>query len=234
MFELRKLFRCAVSTALVLSISAMSMDTSATNADPSLEIQRKLLKGEVVVDQKVDGETKYVVGRVLINHPPDQVWPIMTNPYEYEGKICPRMKELHIIQDRDRSSLMSVRLDCGFFLPDVQYVVASKYEPNNRIDFQRVSGTIRDFKGCWEIHPLAQDPTKTELSYTLYIDPGFFVPQWVVREGVKGELPRTLISLRKRVDAVYSHHAPLEKRSILAAAYKHLASTAHHHHHLTH
>ena len=66
----------------------------------------------------------------------------------------------------------------------------------------------------------AKSGTKTELIYCMYIDPGFPVPQWIIREGVKNELPKTLIALRQRVEKVCEHPAIKEKRTILAALMK--------------
>jgi hypothetical protein len=66
----------------------------------------------------------------------------------------------------------------------------------------------------------ANGGTKTELIYCMYIDPGFPVPQWIIREGVKSELPKTLTALRQRIQAVCEHPAVKEKRTILAALMK--------------
>jgi hypothetical protein len=51
----------------------------------------------------------------------------------------------------------------------------------------------------------------------MYVDPGFYVPQWIVREGVKGELPKTLRALKKRVKEVCVQAHSLEPKTILAA-----------------
>jgi ribosome-associated toxin RatA of RatAB toxin-antitoxin module len=222
MFEFRKHASAVLAASIVCSLAFATPDTTARSVDSSIQIQQRLARGEVVVDLQTIGDTKFVVGKVIINHTPDQVWPIMTNPFEYENKICPRMKNVHILSDKYHDSLMSVKVDCGVFLPEVNYVVESHYEPNSRIDFKRVSGTIRDFKGAWVMRPT--EDNKTEITYSMYIDPGFFVPQWIMREGVKVELPKTLLSLRRRVNAVCNMSETPEKRSILAATYKQMSA----------
>ena len=63
----------------------------------------------------------------------------------------------------------------------------------------------------------ADGGTKTELTYSMFIDPGFFLPQWIVREGVKGELPRTLSALRQRIKDVYEGEESPERKTIVAA-----------------
>ena len=72
--------------------------------------------------------------------------------------------------------------------------------------------------------------TKTELTYSMYVDPGFFVPQWIMREGMKDELPRTLKGLKERVEAVAHEKQMAEPHTILAANVHHadVASVEHH------
>lgn len=181
-------------------------------------VQRRLDKGEVVVGLENIGETKFVTGRVLIDHPPDKVWPIMVNPFEFQQKISPRMKTVDVLVDKLHKSILKVTMET-FPIPDVTYTVESDYtrtENGARIDFHRIGGTLKDFKGHWIMNP-AHHGRKTELIYSMYLDPGFYVPQWIVRFGVRQELPRTLLALRKRVEETFAHSSPLEKKTILAA-----------------
>jgi hypothetical protein len=190
-------------------------------------VQERLDKGEVVVGLETVGKTRFVTGRVMIDQPPEKVWPIMVNPYEFQQKISPRMKTVDVTVDKLHKSVMTVSMDT-FPIPDISYTVESDYtrtENGARIDFHRIGGTLRDFKGHWLMNP-AHHGKKTELIYSMYLDPGFYVPQWIVRFGVKQELPRTLIALRKRVEEVVGHSAVLEKKTILAATplHKHHAT----------
>jgi len=181
-------------------------------------VQKKLDNGEVVVDMENIGKTRFVTGRVLIDQPPDKVWPIMVNPFEFQQKISPRMKTCEVVVDKLQKSIPKVTMDT-FPIPDVTYLVESDYTRTDggaRIDFHRIGGTLKDFKGHWVMNP-AHNGKKTELVYSMYLDPGFYVPQWIVRFGVKQELPRTLIALRKRVEEVVANNSALEKKTILAA-----------------
>ena len=51
----------------------------------------------------------------------------------------------------------------------------------------------------------------------MHIDPGFPVPQWMIREAVKNELPQTLAALRQRVQTISQHHCARAEHTILAA-----------------
>lgn len=209
------LHKCLALLALFFTLSTL-LPIGAANADKAATDAEKLAKGEVVVGLRNVGNLKYVTGTILLDHTPEQVWPVMVNPFEFKGKISPRMKTVEVMLDKADQSIMKVTLDMGFFMPNFSYTVDSKYMRNERIDFKRLGGTLRDFSGSWEMKP-AENGSKTELTYSMFIDPGFFVPQWIMREGVKVELPSTLTALRKRLDNVYEHQNALEPKTILAA-----------------
>ena len=199
--------------APVLSVSA-----GAENVSPPNAVSEKLASGDVVVGLKNIGKRKYVTARIIIDHCPEEVWPIMVNPYEFKQNIAPRMKALEILCDKLNMSVQKVTVD-AFPVPPITYTVKSTYERtdnSSRIEFWRVGGMIKDFRGHWDMKPCSSG-MKTELSYSMYIDPGFYVPQWIVRQCVKGELPKTLLALRKRVEEVHFDQGTLEKQTIMAA-----------------
>ncbi len=179
----------------------------------------KLEKGEIIVGMKTIGETKFVTGRMIVSQPPERVWPIMVNPYEFKGTISPRMTDLDVLVDQATTSTLKVNMDIMFPIPPITYIVKSKYQHSalgGKIDFWRIGGTLKDFRGQWIMMP-RDHGTKTELLYSMYLDPGFFVPQWIIRQGVRAELPKTLEALRSRVKDVWEDSHKLAHPSILAA-----------------
>jgi len=213
-------------SGMVLAGPALAADGEAPDV-----VRNRLEKGEVVVDLKNVGKRKYVTGWIIINHRPEEVWPVMVNPFEFKRNIVPRMKALEILSDKINMSIQRVTVD-AFPIPPVTYTVKSTYERTDngsKIEFWRVAGMIKDFRGHWIMRPCCNGQ-KTELSYSMYIDPGFYVPQWIVRQCVKGELPRTLLALRKRVEEVCSDVSVLEKQTIMAALpLRKVADTPGHH-----
>lgn len=210
---------------LVSLITAPSLD--ARTVDAALETQQRLNRGEIVVGMKGTGDTKLVTGSVLIDESPDQVWQVVANPYEFCGKISSRMRNIQLMVDKHERSVMRVNMDV-FLIPHFNYVVESNYKVAERIEFHKVPGeaqSLKDFNGSWEIKPV-ENGTKSELTYSMYMDPGFFVPQWIIREGVKNELPRTLSLIKKRVDAIKTKREKLESQTIVAASLKGVESVA--------
>ncbi len=183
--------------------------------DISADVNKRLNAGEVVVGLKEVGKVKYVVGKVLINEPPKVVWPILVNPYEFEGSICARMKEVKVLLNKANRSILKCTIGVGFFLPDITYIVDSAYVPLKRVEFHSIGGTIKSFDGEWQLSP-RDGGNKTEVAYTVNIDPGYPVPSWMVRAGVKMELPKTLDGLRQRLLDIRAMKVAPMKPSLLA------------------
>lgn len=187
-----------------------------TERDHQLAVADRLEAGEVVVDSEDIHGTKYVVGRILIDETPEKLWPVVVNPFEFQGKICHRMKSVKVITDQSNVSVLSCKVGVVFPIPDLEYVVESRYTACKRIEFKRIRGSLRDFRGFWGLTPSAHG-TKTEVTYSMYLDPGFPVPEWIVRQGCRNELPTVLTGLRKRVNELKGSHGVPAKHNIAAA-----------------
>src|SRR5271156_1793838 len=96
------------SIFLFLAILSPLPLSASVIADDVANVQKRLENGEVVVDLKNVGDTKYVEGKVLINESPDKVWPILVNPFEFQGKISPRMKTVEVMSDQTNRSVLKV------------------------------------------------------------------------------------------------------------------------------
>lgn len=161
------------------------------------ELER-LEAGEVILDSCVKGsKLPLVQGKILIKSRPDRVWGIVINPREFAGKIQKHVRNFHFLKDTPRNSVLDCQVEVAAFLPRFNYVVESDYEPCKRIDFRRVGGALKDFRGYWLFEP-RDNGSKTLVTYAMYLDPGFFVPQWIIRQGLKRELPETLDGIRSR------------------------------------
>lgn len=224
----RRVFCTLVSTLLISIPACGGADHSSPHPAPAADpqaVMKRLESGEVVVDCEELSGIKYVIGRILIDETPERLWPVLVNPFEFEGKICHRMKHVEVIADQPQLSQLGCTVGLVFPLPDLMYVVESKYTAFSRVDFQRISGSFKDFRGFWELLPTANGK-KTEVIYSMYLDPGVPVPDWLVRLGVRGELPNVLSGLRARVDELNrSAETVKQKRNIAAASFEPKAST---------
>jgi len=181
------------------------------------ETWRRLKEGDVIVDADDKGENRFVVARILIGETPVNVWRILTNPFEFAGKISPRMKDVQILHDTAERSIMKCKMEVfPPLIPFISYTVESDYKLHESVQFKRVAGSLKDFSGTWALAS-REGGQATEVTYSMHVDPGLPIPQWIIRKAMKMELPRTLIALRQRVvnsDATIPGAEPL--KSILA------------------
>ena len=164
----------------------------------SPEQEGRLGAGEVLLDGSIDHHRSGVVeGKILINSSPERVWSIVINPFEFANKIQKHLRRVRFVEQTGRTSIQECQLEVAAFFPRITYQVESNYDPVKRIDFRRVGGMIKNFHGYWLFEP-REHGTKTLVTYAMFIDPGFFVPQWIMRHGLRQELPQTLHGIRQR------------------------------------
>lgn len=176
----------------------------------------RLEGGEVLLSSNIEGcKMPLVQGKILINTRPDKVWSIVVNPAEVAGKIQKHIKKFRFLKDTPHNSVLDCQVEVASFLPRFNYVVESSYEPCKRIEFWRVGGALKDFHGYWLFEP-RDNGSKTLVTYAMYLDPGFFVPQWIIRQGLRRELPETLGGIRARaveIDTRAHAHALVHHQS---------------------
>ena len=170
----------------------------------------------VAVSYRKEHGVDYVTGQIHIGYSADRVWPILANPYEFEENISPRFKTVAVLSDSPERSLLRCRVELGFFFPAIKYTVESHYSQGRHITFQSIGGDLKSFRGYWDVTPSA-DGRECDVTYSLHVVPGIPVPQWIVRQGIKVELPHTLIGLRDRIDQIYAKHEHPASRSLAAA-----------------
>jgi hypothetical protein len=83
-----------------------------------------------------------------------------------------------------------------WLFPKISYVFLAKYTPKHMISFTRVSGDLKEMRGSWRLSEI--DGNKTIVRYRVYLDPGFLVPQWLVRSSLESDLPEVLKALRQK------------------------------------
>ena len=171
--------------------------------------------GEVVVESKpVDNLPQgQVWAAIWIPEPVEAVWDTMLD-CDAAPNFVPGMKTCEILETGTNTDVRRHRVDIGFLLPDVQYVFRADYTLHQTIRFERVSGGLQSMEGTWRFEP---DPATegTLVRYSVFIDPGFFVPQWMVRKMLRANLPEILEALRNEViirqtetETVATSHVP--------------------------
>jgi len=156
----------------------------------------RLKKGEIQVHVRPSGRQYkgWVEAIVLIDAPAQNIWQIMTDCEEVMVFV-PELTRCQVLDSGKNWEIIRHDVKWIWFLPKVSYVFRADYQKHRQIDFERIDGDLREVRGYWHLQPL-NNGRQTVVSYGVYIDPGFFVPQWFVRQSLKINLPAVLAALR--------------------------------------
>lgn len=159
----------------------------------------RLKNGAVLVAvQQTDEPSKGMVeATILIDAPAESIWQIMVNCHEIPTFV-PGLKACRVLAAGENWEIIRHEVKWIWFLPRLSYVFRAVYQPNRQIDFVKIEGDLREMKGTWHLTQL-NETGPTIVRYSVYLDPGFFVPQYIVRQSLKADLPAVLTALRTEV-----------------------------------
>jgi len=179
---------------------ALGMTLAATAAAHAFELaptaEAALEEGRPYVEVRPDpdGESGLIRAAVDIAAPPEVVWSVITD-CELAPRMVDSLKSCRVLQ-KDAAGRWDVREDVSRmgFLPSVRNVFRSDYDPPKSVRFHRVGGDLRVFEGEWRIEPHGD---QTRVFYESRVGAPFRVPGPIARIGLRYEVPRALIALRR-------------------------------------
>ena len=190
--------RGLIAVWIVLSIVSIAHSSLAVT-DLSAYQRRQLEKGEVLTAVKPKGNPPkgMVEAAILIEAPAESIWRVMID-CAAAPSFVPGVNACRVTSAGDDWEIIEHDVKWTWFFPEITYAFRADYRKNERIDFVRTGGDLRDMAGHWSLHPL-DSGNRTMVCYSVYLDPGFLVPQWLVRHSLKKDLPAVLRALREHV-----------------------------------
>ncbi len=168
------------------------------------DVQRRLAHGEVVVEAATASDPDRPRGRVRaavrISAPPETIWAVITDCRE-ALQFVPGLKLCRRVDGAPdgRWADIEQEIHYSWFLPTVDNVLRADCDRPHRIDFHRLSGDLKQEEGSWLLTP-SPDGSATLVEYEMYLDPGFWIPQWLITRTLRKDLPAALAGLRERVE----------------------------------
>jgi coenzyme Q-binding protein COQ10 len=187
----------AVMLASLLALAAAFAAFAADKADLGEGDLARLRRGKVVVWTTAPERPREVAAAVLIDAPAERVWEVMVD-CPHAPEFVPGMRSCRVLEHAADHEVLEHRVKVFAFLPEVRYTFRADYRPDERIDFARTGGDLKAMEGSWRLDRV---DGKTLVLYSVYLDPGFLVPHWVVRHALRSDLPKLLLALRARVPA---------------------------------
>ncbi|MFN7135126.1 MAG: SRPBCC family protein [Myxococcales bacterium] len=167
----------------------------------------RLQKGEVVVRGEVykTAEGKNA-GRgkawVIIKKPREAVYEQLTKGYDQFPEFMPRLKKVNVISRSEDAML--VRSYVGVAFSTYEYTLKFKLDPaafqTNWVLDKSAKNDIKDTAGEWKLLEL-EPGVSTLAQYSISVDSGMFVPQFLEDYMTRKDLPEILNALRKRVES---------------------------------
>ncbi len=163
---------------------------------PELE---SLRAGEVfVTTESLAGEHQgNIWASIWLPNEARSIWEVMVS-CEEALYFVPGLEECEVLETGEDLDTRRHKVDYSVIFPDAEYIFRTWYEPYHSMRFSRISGDLKAMEGRWLLVPDAASKG-TFIVYSVYLDPGFFVPQWLVRRVLKKNLPEVLISLRNHM-----------------------------------
>jgi uncharacterized protein YndB with AHSA1/START domain len=190
-----------ISAALALLESLMLPAQSGWLSTPAL--QQRLAEGQVVVEAAGALDTAAPRGQVRaavrIPASPEAIWTVMTDCAQAPLYV-PGLKRCRRVAAAPDGSWEDIEHEVRYswLLPPVRYVFRAQYERPHRMDFHRISGDLKQEAGTWLLTP-TPDGGATVVQYEVYLDPGFWIPQFLVTRMLRKDVPAVLSGLRERV-----------------------------------
>ena len=186
---------------MLLTIVFMS-SASRAMTDLSDAQRLQLESGDVVLSVKEDGNFNkgMVEATILIEAPAEIIWRVMIDCKEVPTFV-PGINDCRVLSAGENWEIIEHDVKWTWFFPEMTYAFRAQYDKHKRIDFVRTGGDLKDMVGAWSLLATERG-NKTIVCYSVYLDPGFLVPQWLVKLSLKKDLPAVLQALQKHVMSI--------------------------------
>jgi ribosome-associated toxin RatA of RatAB toxin-antitoxin module len=188
----------------VAGTSSASLNSVENKALSQLEQREKelLANGNIIVTDESRGEPKGKVwAAILINAPAEQVWNVLVDCH-HAPDFVPGLKNCKVLGSEGDTETIEHQVKFSWLIPEVIYTFRAKYHIHERIDFKRIGGDLKEVEGSWVLESIG-DGNQTIVVYSVYLNPGFFIPQWLVNLTLRRNLPDLMKSIRARVSEAH-------------------------------
>jgi len=155
----------------------------------------ELLNGDVKVES-IKNSLGIPGVRVLfvVSASRQKIWRALID-YDNFTKIFAGIDKLQVLEEDQKGALVEFWIDA--VIKNLHYVLSRKYTQEGvLIEWNRVSGDLKLIQGSWRIEQTAV-PNKKLLIYESYVDIGYSVVTWAIRQGAKMKARKMAYRLRE-------------------------------------
>jgi Polyketide cyclase / dehydrase and lipid transport len=178
-------------------IVALFLSCPAPAAEP---VREPAQHGDIEVTVSLDAAEQNGSATVSVKIHADRevVWSLITSCPE-ALHLVPGLVACDVLETAPDGTWQRIRhvLDYSWYVPKLIYEIRAIYEPPSRATIERTSGDLRRLRGTWG---LQDEQGYTIANYTVDLEPGFWVPHWLVRAALRRDLPKMMRALRARAE----------------------------------
>ncbi|MGF1496282.1 MAG: SRPBCC family protein [Elainellaceae cyanobacterium] len=187
----------------------MSTDDSTGAAEAPLvdygDLDAEWVNAIEVQTEQMAGRQRRIAAQLLIPHPPEQVWQILTD-YEHLADFIPNLSTSRRLDHPEGGirveQVGSQRLLKFKFCARV--VLDMVEQAPHRIDFQMVEGDFKNFVGHWQLEPTElEGRSATLLGYTLCVTPTRLMPVNLIERRMGQGLRVNLAAIYQRANELF-------------------------------
>jgi ribosome-associated toxin RatA of RatAB toxin-antitoxin module len=180
----------------IVLVAALALASGARAADLSARDSAALDRGRPVVEVRADpdGISGLIRAAIDVAAPPEVVFQVVTD-CDLAPRMVDSLKSCRVLE-RDPAGRWDVREEISkmSFVPSVRNVFRSDYDPPGHVRFHRTAGDLKVFEGEWRIEPHG---TGSRVFYENRVSTPFRVSGYLARLGLRFEVPKALLALRR-------------------------------------
>jgi ribosome-associated toxin RatA of RatAB toxin-antitoxin module len=132
---------------------------------------------------------------IEIDATPERILEVVADIESYPSWM-PAFKKAVVVERDDKGRPLKAEFELDAMIKRLRYVLRYSY-PKKGVSWEKVEGDVKEIKGSYSLAPRG-DSTKVTYSYTL--DPGFSVPGFLLKQGVRMMVSSALNDLKKRAE----------------------------------
>ena len=151
-----------------------------------------------VVDETINGKS-FSVSKIIVHARPEQVFHVLTD-YANASKVFPQMRQCKVVSDHGTTKVLHHEV-APSSLPGKTYAydVEVKEVASKSLEWHRISGDFKAVDGFWRLEPV-DGGRFTEVTYSTYVNGGFFIPQMFIKSQFKVDMPKVLTHLKTETE----------------------------------
>ncbi|MFN8550986.1 MAG: SRPBCC family protein [Candidatus Obscuribacterales bacterium] len=158
-----------------------------------------------VTEEVINGKTFCVI-KESIKAKPEAVWQILTD-YNNASRVFPQLKKCHVVADHGTTKVLKHTVAPSGMPGTYEYIIELKEIAPRALEWHRMSGAFKEVDGFWKLEPL-EGGHSTLVTYSAYVNGGFFLPQPLVRRQCKVDMPQIMSTLRNEAESIQIANRP--------------------------